>query len=253
MQEFLLSIENNWQEVDILIRKAKDVKESEEALYNALCRSITILIVSHMEGFLKLLVKSFIDDLNTNCEFKDLKKGIQRTYCLTYIEDEKQTEKINKLIDKFSEYKCRLSSEGFLFEKNKNPNVQIIQIIFSNFGITKVFTWFNESEILNEIFEDSLFRIKEIQMTLKDELSLKLSSFPFDLNEIIEKYEIKKAKNVSNLWEDFIKDINQKRHSIVHGNVFSNTEDIHSLELRKEKVIVFQYMLILVLASLYTN
>ena len=249
MYDFLISIEDNWQEVNILISKAKEVKEPDENLYNALCRSITILIVSHMEGFMKNLVKNYIDELNSKFEFKDLTKGVQRTYCLKYIGDENQTDKIEKLIEKFEEYNCNLSHEAFIFDKNKNPNVGIIQSIFKNFGINKVFTRFNKSDILNKVFENSLFRTNEIKETLKNDLKDRLSSFPFNLDEVIDKYELKKENTGSTLWEDFIKDMNQKRHNIVHGNEFSNIDDIHSLELRKEKIIVFQYVLILILSS----
>jgi len=252
MQDFVENLEVKWKEVDVLIETAKKVRNENEDLYNALCRSITILIVSHLEGFTKDLVKNFIRDLNINCTFQELKKPIQRTYCLQYVgEDTNQSVKITNLIEKFSEYNCDIGAEAFLFDKNKNPNSGIITIIFNNFGFNKVFQSIEKSEILNSIFADKSQNNK-IKEDLKQELLVGLKTFPFEVQKLMEKYEIEKVKKPHNrktLWEEFISETNKKRHDIAHGNNFANIDDIHSLEKRKEEVIIFQYILILILTG----
>jgi hypothetical protein len=256
MQDFVENLESKWKEVDVLIRTANEVRNNDEDLYNALCRSITILIVSHFEGFSKDLVKKFIQDLNSNCSFKDLNKSIQETYCIQYIgEDSNQREKINNLIEKFSEYNCNVSSKAFLFDNNKNPNIGIITTIFKKFGINNVFHWIDDSDILNSIFENNLHNTKKIKEELKDKLIIGLENFPFSIKKLILTYQVKKPskakKNHRTLWEEFIVETNQNRHNIAHGNNFANIDDINSLEMRKEKTILFQYILILILTSLY--
>jgi len=259
IQDFIENLEPKWREVDILINTAIEIRDTNEALYNALCRSITILIVSHMEGFTKDLTKKFIADLNKYCEFKELETAIQRTYCENYISkgnDKAHDNKVNKLINKFSEYNCDISYEGFLFDKNKNPTSNIIKIIFENFGINNIFTWIEKSTILNSVFENNLLDIKEIKDKIRGELITNTNTFPYNVQELISNYELKKPKNGKynkTLWDEFISETNQNRHNIVHGNNFTNTDDIHSLELRKEKTILFQYILILLLINIYSS
>ncbi|EIM4665444.1 hypothetical protein LM945_005336, partial [Escherichia coli] len=51
--DYLDTVDLQWKEVDILVNEAIRVQNLNEELYNALCRSITVLIVAHMEGFVK--------------------------------------------------------------------------------------------------------------------------------------------------------------------------------------------------------
>lgn len=256
LQDLSDSMEEKWNEIDTLIEVSKCERDENEALYNAMCRSITILIVSHLEGFMKNLVKSVIRDINENMCFSELPEVIRYTYCKNYIpinigESEKSHyTKLKKLSEKFSDIECVISHEPFLFyEKNKNPNKSVITSVFSNFGFKNIFHYIHNSDI-DEVFSESLSGITSIKEKLRSDIHTLTEDFPYSLNDTFDKYNFKKQKiNSQTLWEDFIVETNQNRHAIAHGNNFNNTDDVHSLELRKEKTLVFQYSLIALLGS----
>jgi len=76
----LEKLDRQWKEVDQLIDNAKENRANNEDLYNALCRSISILIVSHLEGFTKELVKNIIFDLSEGFSFREMPSAIKKTY-----------------------------------------------------------------------------------------------------------------------------------------------------------------------------
>ncbi len=106
LSDFVQSLENNWEEVDTLLLHAEEVKDINLKLYNALCRSVTILIVAHLEGFIKDLIKNIVQDINRNCEFSNIPEALKRTYCKSYLgsnldnKDKSYEAKIKKLIEK---------------------------------------------------------------------------------------------------------------------------------------------------------
>jgi len=126
LNDYIHGVDEKWQEIDILINNAKRIEDNDENLYNAICRSITVLLVAHLEGFAKDLVKNVIRDLNQYCDFSALPAAIKRTYCTKYLgnnyEKNRNYEKyMSKLIEKFEQTNCRISDEPFFYSKNKNP------------------------------------------------------------------------------------------------------------------------------------
>lgn len=85
LKEYLNQLEEQWTEVDVLITAASKCEENDKELFNAMCRSTSVLIVAHMEGFIKDLTKNLIRDLNANKEFSELPKAIQITSCKGYL------------------------------------------------------------------------------------------------------------------------------------------------------------------------
>jgi hypothetical protein len=64
--ELAQSIPARVDELSVLIRQAKAVQDTQESLYNAVCRACCVLMASHLEGFLKDLSTSITRDLNYN-------------------------------------------------------------------------------------------------------------------------------------------------------------------------------------------
>ena len=85
LKDFVSTNEDKWEEIDLLIKTAQDIQDEDEKLYNAICRSLTVLLVAHLEGFTKDIVKCFIQDLNRNCGFSELPIAVKRTYCKKYL------------------------------------------------------------------------------------------------------------------------------------------------------------------------
>lgn len=254
LYDFVHKLEENWCEVDILLVEAKKYENSNLELYNALCRSISVLIVAHLEGFVKELAKALIHDFNNNCSFKELPPPIQRTYCRKYlgnINDSNKKNHENKvkiLMEKFSEVECKISYEPFFSKSNKNPKPDVIQTIFQNFGVKSVFSHLHESKI-DSVFSDTPTVIKsDIEEQKKYILNI-VETFPYSgtLTRMqLEKVEEGMPKRT--LWEEFLDQINMKRHGVAHGSNFDNVESAFALESIKDKVIYLQLVLIELLA-----
>lgn len=246
-------LEKQWQEVDILIEHAKLNRESNEELYNALCRSISILVVSHLEGFTKDLVKNIIYDLSDGLHFKEMPEAIKRTYCSKYIGFKNDNNKngydktIIKLIDKFEEIDITIEHEIFLFADNKNPKPSIIEKLFKNFGINDIFKYLCKSK-LDESFSSTRSELKELLEEIKLYMVTHIMTFPYTIS--LDEYNLDSTtcNETRTLWQTFLDDINHKRHNIVHGNNFENADDINELEKTKIKIMILQFGLITILA-----
>jgi len=250
--DFVEQLDEKWKEVDILLIEAIKHEESNSSLYNAICRSITVLIVAHLEGFTKDLVKAVIKDINQQSKFGQLSIAMQRTYCRKYIGEitEKSGSndfKIKQLVTKFSDIECGISHEPFLSSSNKNPKPSVIHNIFENFGIMDVFNTLSGS-IVDEIFSDSGRLIENKIVESKKYVTENVNSFPYactlerlDLPDNTNKPKQKKQRT---LWQSFLDDINQQRHEVAHGNNFENGESVRALKTRKNKVVYFQLELV---------
>lgn len=253
LNDYIHSIDEKWQEIDILITNAKKIEDSDEELYNALCRSITVLLVAHLEGFTKNLVKNVVRDLNQHCTFSALPIAIKRTYCKKYLgsNDNKKNnayeKSMSKLIEKFEEINCGIEDEPFFFTKNKNPNSSVLKTVFNNFGITNIFEYLNGSSI-EAMFSWSHLEIKSSAVDLRKIILDGTEIFPYTI--IMDGYGFEKNKSkAKTLWEEFLEQINQKRHSIAHGNVFQNAQTVLELEVTKSKILLLQFAFIAILAT----
>lgn len=61
---FLLNeLDSRWNEISILLKTAKDYEKTNQVLHDAICRSVSVLMVAHFEGFYKDLIKNIIEDI----------------------------------------------------------------------------------------------------------------------------------------------------------------------------------------------
>lgn len=253
LQEYVSSLGDRWAEVDLIIDKAKSAKDDDFAFYNAICRSATILIVAHLEGFVKDLTKCVINDLNRNGSFSNFPVAIKRTYCSKYLgavpdkDVGTYQKKINTLISKLDELDCKITHEPFLFPKNKNPSANMLITIFENFGISNVFGYLHNSQV-DDVFAMSLSEIKEKTNELKGLVVVAAQTYPYVVSFDELGFEKRKLPGRT-LWEEFIEQINQRRHSVAHGTDFDNADDVSDLEKRKAKVELLQYALTILMAG----
>lgn len=255
LYEFVKHLDDNWHEVDLLIQEATKIEKSNNSLYNALCRSITVLVVAHLEGFTKEVAKAVVRDFDSNCIFKDLPPALQRTYCKKYIglnidnRDKSYEKKISSLISKFIDVESRISVEPFLLSTNKNPNPSTIETIFQNFGVSNVFAHLHESE-LDRVFSEPNKRIKDYINEQKLHILKASSSFPYSCS--LSRIDLEKSLGKiprRTLWEEFLDQVNKKRHRVAHGNAFDNLDGVSLLEERKDKIVYLQLGLIELLAG----
>lgn len=259
LSDFIEQLDEKWKEIDILLTEAEKHEESNSDLYNALCRSITVLIVAHLEGFTKDLVKAVVRDLNQFHSFDMLPIAMQRTYCTKYLghPPEKKSDydnKIKLLSKKFCETKIKISYEPFLTTSNKNPKPETLKSIFKNFGITGVFLNLKESS-LDNIFSETNNEMKDKISDFRGHLKKEIITFPYQCTKerLLLNKSTKLKKNKRTLWQEFLDEINRKRHAVAHGNDFDNSECVKALHARKNRVIYLQLGLVEFLASITRN
>ncbi|HIF9185417.1 TPA: MAE_28990/MAE_18760 family HEPN-like nuclease [Photobacterium damselae] len=255
LSEFTKELDMRWEEVDLLIDQCEKAEDSNPKLYSALSRSISVLIVAHLEGFIKDLAKAVVHDINQHRNFSQLTTGIQRTYCRKFLGNKDNISGnyqfyVGQLIQKFSESQCSISHEPYLSSDNKNPKPDVLKTVLNNFGINNLFSNIKESDF-DEVFADmSLVEIKNNSELAKDILIEDLESFPY-----LSKLETFKLEtvNVSNsertLCQTFLDEINQKRHEVAHGNIFHNSESPNVLRKRRFTVYYLQLMLIVIIST----
>lgn len=254
LADFVQQLDEKWREIDILLEEAESKEKSgQEDAYNALCRSVTVLIVAHLEGFVKGLAKSVIRDLGKGLRFCDLPESVKRTYAASYVDDGESNKaneaKTKALIEKFSDIDAGISYEPFVFSSNKNPKPSVVAKIFDNFGVNSVFGYIDGSA-MNEVFAASGAEIKSKIRHSKIHIEEAVQDFPYSCHcDRLRLYKGAPNKSGRSLWEAFIDEINQKRHEVAHGNEFGNSESLSVLSERKDKVVYLQLGLVELLAS----
>ena len=257
--DFVNQVEYRWKEVDLLVQGAESFESDDPEMHNVMCRAATVLIVAHLEGFTKDLVKNIIRDLNNDSTFKNLPVAIKHTYASPFIKNKDGyvwPEKLMDLVKKFEALNCDISHECFLqvdeTNKNGNPGIGRLTRIFTSFGVKNVFHHLKGSQ-LDDAFSGTYSEVTQLTDLLKQDVTLGSQNFPyqFDLNKfMLEKKELEKG---ATMWETFINDINKKRNDIAHGNQLDNVDGAQILRGQKSKVLLLQYGLIGILMNHFSN
>ncbi len=232
-------IEKRFNEIDVLLNLAS-LYQSNDEIYQSLCRSAQVLLVSHFEGLYREICRDVIDDINFNTKFFEVKKVIFSSYCDFFIQNNESPESTNnirlKLWEAFKDYPSSLKVEPFISFDNRNPTPQIIETILKKFGIRNFF-WSIGGSDLDIVFEDQKSKTLKLRNKLFQYVKMKTSKYPYTIDKSfyhpVEKANEKKTKT---LWEDFINNFLKERHSIVHGHVLDNPNNHESLSEAKIKL-----------------
>jgi hypothetical protein len=263
VQDITLSIEHHWREVELLVSLAKD-NEANEALYNALCRSATVLMIAHFEGFIKSCVKAVIDDINKFSKFSDLPTQLKQTFCNKLVQspEEKKDNKhlyqrISKLIEILDMSGVQLSETDFLILNEygnfqNNPKPDLIDKICNNFGIIGFFERISNSDF-DIVFTDERTELENLTQRLREHLIEGSKAYPYTIDT--SSFNIKpnprssKGESRRTLWQAFLDELHRKRHAIAHGSDMSNQSSTEEIILGKDKLIVLQYAFMLIICE----
>lgn len=249
-------LDSRWNEVSILLETASQYEEKNEVLHDAICRSVCVLMVAHFEGFYKDLIKNLIEDLRVNKNFSELSKSIQRNYCNIFVDAKSSPETKNKitesLIEKFKEVDISISYEPFLFNKNENPKPQVIETLFENIGIKKIFEILASSDY-ESVFEEENSEVEERVKTISRDLDEYSYSYPYvyDKSYFNMNPTSNKKSGQRTLWQEFLDEINRKRHGIAHGSDLYNGQSVEALILTKNKLRCLQLALLHVVIEFF--
>lgn len=251
VHEALVSLQDRWREVNLLIDKARDILQVDAEFHNVLCRAATVLIAANIEGYVRDVAKAIVADVNSHSTFKNSKLAMKRTFCGAFFEPERREGKdgnarIERLIATFDGLDTKFTIDAFLFEgkhdDHRNPSPQVVERIARKFGIKKVFHMLQESR-LDEVFSGSASDTTWLVRDLCEHLQKSVNVFPYEVG--LEQFDLHRHGNVPQgtrtFWETYLDDLLKQRHLIAHGASRLNGLSVDEVIDRQQKALVLQY------------
>lgn len=236
-----------------LLLLADNVLEQDEDSYNTLCRACSVLLASHLEGFLKDLTQSLLSDFNFySGSFNKMPEAMRVTFCrkiATYdgVEEQDIKVRVSQLLAYFDKNSVAIDMRAFNYKENnnKNPNGNVVDVALQRLGVPDALqsisvTW---SEC---VFNNDSAAVHEIKTDLR-KFREALYNFPY--NKIPNNYEfnhaVRKAdKKIKTIWHTFISDLMLRRHNIVHGDTMANDSTTAQLHVDVDKLEVLMHSLV---------
>lgn len=242
----LLSLDNRFKEVDLILDEANNNFERNDALYKALCRSAQVLLSAHFEGYLKELLKNSLEDINNYSSFKSSNNFLKRRLCNYFLiipKDEKNSklhnQKVTDMISLLDNLDTKFKKEYFFGSENNNPKATILDKIAEQFGVDNFFKKLKKSN-LDLIFSNTLPENIRKRDELKSYLLSKTSSYPFSVN--LDIFQIDEAKSsTDDFWDAFLSGVLKRRHDIAHGTEVENSVGHRTIESDKVKIEILIY------------
>lgn len=239
---------NLFLKIEKLQREGKDFS-AEEEFYNILCRSCSVLMSSHLEGFLKDFSKSLESDLNYNLKsFRRMPRGMQRAFCqkIAYYEGVQPSEidtRINYLISFFESNSVPIDMDAFPYKENanKNPGYAYIDKIFEKFGISNIIRSLDIPQLSSVFNGDE----RAYYILSRNLIRSKAHAYYFPYKGMSKSYIFQRLKGKvalpQTIWHTFIEDMLVRRHKIVHGDTLSNISTWDELywDVKKVNVLMF--------------
>lgn len=250
LYELSYSIPDRLFELVTLTDTARDVQDSDEALYNAICRSCCVLLASHLEGYLKELKRSIISDLNDNAKgFAQLPTAVQRTFCLKIAEYDgvpsKEIEaRVRQLMTFFTKNSVNVDMSAFPYNENvnRNPSGSFIDQSLEKIGVPSILNILDMPSLTSVFQNDD--RVSYLLNRKLRSLTCKFHSYPFHpLPKAYRPVRAGKANRSSgqSIWYTFVEDMMIRRHNVAHGDTLSNDTSWEDLKQDTDKLRVLFY------------
>lgn len=246
------SIPGRIEELSRLTRLAEKEQSGSEESFNTLCRACSVLLASHLEGFLKDLSKSISTDLNYYLKsFSGMPDALKRSFCekIAFYEgvpaDEINT-RVSQLIAFFSTNSVNIDLHAFTYKENKNKNAgpDVIETALGRLGIPSVLRSMKNSRF-EHVFNNDVYATHLIRRDLRRFRSL-VYHYPYRSVPTAYAFDFKGARGAqkgasTSLWHTFIEEVMQRRHRIAHGDTMENDADTTILTQDIEKLDVLMH------------
>jgi hypothetical protein len=237
----------------------KAIKEQDDAQYAAVCRACSVLLVSHLEGFVKELCKAIADDLTTNLgSFSSMPETMKRAFCekiASYdnVPKEEIEQRIKQLSAYFTTNSVKIDFGAFSYKENKNRNMgaDVIDAALAKVGIPMA-VYSASGTVFDGIFSGDDFLAFMLMRDLKRYRSV-LRRFPFSLlpSRYTFTYRASKqgGKNAETIWHAYLEQVMARRHAIAHGDTMTNDVTLEELSQDVRKMSVFMHALMFASAN----
>uniref|UniRef100_UPI003F49A68F HEPN domain-containing protein n=1 Tax=Cupriavidus taiwanensis TaxID=164546 RepID=UPI003F49A68F len=246
------SIPGRIEELSRLTRLAEKEQTRSEESFNTLCRACSVLLASHLEGFLKDLSKSISVDLNYYLKsFSGMPEALKRSFCekIAFYEgvpSDEVNKRITQLIAFFSANSVNIDLQAFTYKENKNRNAgpDVIDGALAKLGVPSVLNSMKNSRLEN-VFKNDANATHLIRRDLRRFRSL-VYHYPYRGLPETYAFDFKNARGTqkgssTSLWHTFIEEVMQRRHRIAHGDTMENDADATILTQDIEKLDVLMH------------
>lgn len=256
--DLALSVPQRIAELNRLIDAAKRCEQDDEPLYNSICRSVSVLLASHLEGFLKELISSLIADMNSfRGGFSHMPAAMQRSFCekiATYegVERGDIEDRIRQLIAFFSKNSVPVDMSAFTYKDsaNKNPTSAFIDSAMGKFGIPNIVSAVAGGKY-DVIFDNDRFSTYILSRELRSFRS-RLFHYPYRNMPSVYRFRFRGGSGMSkvqSLWHAYIEEILIRRHSVAHGDTLDNETSWAALKMDVLKLEVLMHGLMFASAA----
>lgn len=232
-------------ELELLVERAKAVEGQDERFYNTLCRACTVLLASHLEGYVKEITRSFILDLNFHLSsFANMPTAMKRSFCRKIALYEgvaagEIEERTAQLIAFFDQNTVPIDFTSFRYKENsnKNPSPSVLDGAFAKIGIESIVDSIPKG--VEIVFNNDAADNYKVRRDMK-RFQAHLFKFPYRTIEPAYKFQrFKRAKGSARpIWYTYIDGILTRRHSVAHGDTMDNetsweelSQDIAKMEV----------------------
>nr|WP_314432320.1 HEPN domain-containing protein [uncultured Brevundimonas sp.] len=234
--ELATSLPGRLNELDRLVDHARRLESANEPLYNSLCRATSVLLASHLEGFLKGITSGLIDDLNDRLgDFSNMPSVMQRTFCerIAHFEgvpEKEVKQRVRQLTEFFKRNSVPIDMKAFTYKENfnKNPTSAVIDAAMEKVGVPNIVSAMSGG-IFDIVFNNDNNATWLLRRKLKS-LRSTLHAYPYRRLPCEFEFEFRRTEANSTLWHAFIDDIMTRRHSVAHGDTLENDTDALSLQ-----------------------
>lgn len=235
-------------EIRLLIMQAKNVEDSNEAFYDALCRATSVLMAAQLEGFIKDFYKAVITDFNYFVhDFKNQPSAMQRDFCrrIAYFDGLPNADlekRIKTLIEFFSRNSVPIEPFSFIYKEsqNKNPGADAIDAIFAKLGIPDVV-----ASLAGGYFEDIFKNDSHTSYRiLRECIRSRSLIYAFPYRQMPTRYGFtynRKKDPIIGLWHTFLEGLMRRRHTIAHGDTVANVTTWEELASDTNKLEVLMH------------
>ena len=250
LHQELEKLDTRWNELSILVAVANGY-EQESSEYSSLCRAISILMCSHLEGSLKAISKAITRDINDNVGFSGAPKSLQHAFVEKVLlcgAEGVNKNGVKRIIDKLGDTNIQID-ENRLFDSNQNPKISVLEKHGSYLGVTNVLSFFARSD-LEKAFEDDKSVSDKLLQEVKCICSAGSREFPYGFDSsrlrLIDKGQGARRDFSESFFGSFLENLLKKRHDIVHGSELANTVSLVTIkeEIIKVQLLVYGYTII---------
>lgn len=262
--EVACSIPSRIGELSRLTQLAASERTRSEESFNTLCRACSVLLASHLEGFLKDLSRSVSTDLNFYLKsFSSMPEALKRSFCekIAFYEGVSTAEinqRVTQLVAFFSTNSVNIDLYAFKYKENQNRNAgpDVIDASLAKLGIPSVLNSMKDS-VLENVFKND---VGATHRTLRDLRRFRSYLFRYPYKSLPDKYkfDFKSSRSSlkeggSSLWHAFIEEVMQRRHRIAHGDTLENDADEKILARDIEKLDVLMHGMLFAVTTFLTK